>query len=168
MGVKVKFEEFEAIPAGSYVAKLLDVKEKDGGPFGDGKMLIWEFLIVDGYTPGIEELVGEQVGGVTGLKATPNSKLFKFLKGFGIEGITGEEIDTDSAKNKVVRIRVSENPKKPERTSVDGVAPYDPNLQKHRGIIAAAKATAAAQATAPETTKHQPKVQPAQDDDVEF
>lgn len=134
MGIKVKFTEYEVIPAGNYIAKLLDIKPKAGMQYGDG--LIWTFEIIDGYLPSVESYVGLQVGGVTGDVATPNSKLTKFLTGFNITAIPGEEVDIDVAKGKIVRIRVSETKKDPEKTGVDGVAPYDPKLLKHKGYLA--------------------------------
>lgn len=126
MGVTVTGGSADPVPVGKYIAQFMGASEKSGQY---GPMIQWNFQIVDSNYP---HLFGMTTSGISSTKASPGSKLYKWLqKGFGIELAPGQQFSMDQLDGRYVRVKIEENG---EYTNVVALAGYDPAI--HGGVMA--------------------------------
>ena len=98
------------IPAGSYIAKLLGVEQKQTA-YGDG--LLWQFEVVSGPN------AGAKVSVMTGLEPTAQNKCGRILSGITGKPLSvGQDIDLATYFGKSYLIVVEKNDKGSRITAV--------------------------------------------------
>jgi len=171
MSLVIKYSEGRAVPEGVYVAKVVNLEPQHHSQYGDG--IKWSFEIMHDA-----ENEGVQVTAISSLKVSPKSKLYSWVRAFGITLVPGEDFDLESLLGKVVRIKV-EN--KVQSKLVDGktseltfsnvvaVAPYTPSETDTQATKSTEETASAASTPAPAPAPAPPVSEiPSMDDDADF